>query len=119
MAEVGISKKNKVLGKHRKANEEINKLKKLPLQQISDADMYLNAGGVLRFRKYPWPQWFLGLAALAGAVFIIFMCYENVIKFKKRWFEYALLTFLLVLSFALVYSGTIETIELKEYYGPW
>lgn len=93
----------------RELESELKALKTKNLGEFEDFDLYENTKTLLRFRKYPWGHWFLGLSFWGGAIFVIFMCYENLMHFKKRSVEYALLAFLIICGFAFLWAGRTKS----------
>ena len=48
--------------------------------EIADIDIRENSKEKLRFRKLPWTEWFLALAFLSGALFLLFFIHFNEVK---------------------------------------
>jgi hypothetical protein len=46
---------------------------------------------------------------LIGAIGFILITLENLVKFKKKWYEYALLSFLILTSATIFYASNIKT----------
>jgi hypothetical protein len=54
-----------------KRDEELELMKHEPMETLSDFDVYELNSRRLRFRKYPWPFWFIGFSFLAGVLLIV------------------------------------------------
>lgn len=64
----------------------------------------------MRFRNYPYAFWFLGFGFLLGAIFVVTLLFEDFIKFKKLWHEYALVAGMMVLGMLFLTSGKIKSV---------
>lgn len=76
---------------------------------LSGHDMYENTENRLRFRKFPWNHWIMAAIFLGGAIFIIYMVLEDLVKFKKRIHEYLCILTLLFLGMVFLLSGKIKS----------
>ena len=79
----GIRQKEKGVVRRRRSpsEEELASMTKKEHTAISDIDIRENTKTRLRFRKLPWTEWLLGLAFLAGLLFILgFLHFNNVSK---------------------------------------
>ena len=88
---------------------ELEEIKRTDLQLIRDFDIYENTSEKLRFRKYPWPFWFLGFAFASGASYLWYLSYTNVIKFKGDLQEVLILSFLAIMALVFLISGKIKS----------
>ena len=61
---------------------ELEQIKRTDLQLIKDFDIYENTKEKLRFRKYPWPFWFLGFAFASGTAYLLYASHTSEIQFK-------------------------------------
>ena len=57
------------------SEEEMDLIKMKQHDQIEDIDIRENTKTRLKFRKLPWSEWFLGLAFILGALFLLGMMY--------------------------------------------
>jgi hypothetical protein len=92
-----------------KEEVELQRVKIEKLDQIEDFDVYENSKTKLRFRKYPWPFWFIGFAFLAGAIYILHLSLIGKIKFKKSIQEFLILSFMAVMAAVFLYTGKIKS----------
>jgi hypothetical protein len=79
-----MSKKNKGRRRRRRSEEEIELLKTCESEAIEDRDIRENSNARIRFRKIPWPFWIMGSLFILGAVFVVFMIYDELIVFKHH-----------------------------------
>lgn len=104
-------------GKRRRDSETlIDELEITPLHLIEDKDLWENTKYRLRFRKFPWPLWIMGLMWMCGTIWIIYEIGMDRLKFRewKILKEYSILAFTFIMGFLFCYKGKTRTINFDK-----
>ena len=94
-------------------------LKEYAQECIEDKDIWENNKQRLRFRKFPWPFWFIGSLWILGACWIIYDLAEHLRKFTvdKIYKEYFMLLACILIGCTFLYFGKIRTIVFDKKEG--
>ena len=105
--------------KRRKSEEIVELLKVSRQDEIEDGDVWENNKVKLRFRKFPWVFWIMGLIWILCSSFLIYALIEDLKIFKshKIFKEYAGLAFCMSMGILFLYKGKIRTIVLDKQEG--
>lgn len=64
---------------------------------------------MLRFRKYPWGNWFCGFVFLTGSVACFILAQEKLLTFKNKGVEPFLLAFMVVAGLIFLWYGRTKS----------
>jgi len=91
--------------------QEIELLKHTKRTLVDDVGgVWENSSTKLRFRRFPWGNWFLGFLWLAGTIWVIYEIYEDLFAFKSHKIlkEYAMLAFSAFMGILFLWKGKIR-----------
>ena len=89
--------------------QELELAKIEPIGTLKDFDIYELNNRRLRFRKYPWPFWLIGGMFANGVLFLVYLELTNQIKIKNTLTEVLIISFMLIMAFAFIYTGKIKS----------
>lgn len=77
---------------------------------IQDRDLWENSRTKLRFRKFPWGNWFLGFTWLGGVVWVLWAANHHLLDFKyhKLLKEYLMIFICTLLGAFFLWKGKIR-----------
>ena len=116
----GIRKKSQGgLQKRRRSpsEEEMDLVQKGEHTAISDIDIRENTKEKLRFRKLPWTEWLLGLAFLAGAIFIFGYLHYHDVKKLTNFGANIVMVILVGVAGLCFYEGKVESVIFDKKRG--
>ena len=64
---------------------------------------------MLRFRKYPWPNWFCGFVFLAGSIAVLILAEEKILTFQSSGAELGLLAFMIISGLIFLWYGRTKS----------
>ena len=106
-----IAKNKDGTKKKSKQQLEIEALKAGDQKDIEDKDIWENNEVKLRFRKFPWGHWIMGVIWMLGTIWMIYEMYEHLFTFAhyNNVKQYGALSFTFVLGALFIYKGKIKT----------
>ena len=105
--------------KKSKQQAEFDLLRESDRSQIEDRDIWENSRMKLRFRKFPWGNWFLGGTWLGGVVWLIWAASHDLLDFKyhKVLKEYLMIFICALAGIFFLYKGKIRHTILDKKAG--
>jgi hypothetical protein len=100
-----VMSRRKGIKRKRRSEEELDRLRYSEQEAIEDADIRENSQTKLRFRKLPYPFWIMGFAFWGGAIFVVYMLFEEMLKLeskKNALMQGLILLFMVVMGFCFL-----------------